>query len=123
MPKGTVSLETERKELKTAPPDGFVLLKRMSYGQTVERRSMLTLGFESDGNSNDFKGEMSMGNKRITAYEFSHCIVDHNLDGDDGQKMDLNKVEALDTLDPKIGQEIEKYIGEMNNFNEEDQKN
>ncbi|SRR6266496_1171359 len=123
MPKATVSLEVEHKELKSAPPDGFVDLKRMSYGQSVERRSMLTLGFESDGKSKDFKGEMAMGNKRITAMEFGICVVDHNLEGEDGQKLDLKNIGTLDILDPKIGQEIEKYIAEMNNFDEEDQGN
>ena len=123
MPKATVSAETERKELKTALPDGYVVLRRMSYGQSVERRSMVTLGFESDGQSKDFKGEMAMGSKRITVYEFSHCIVDHNLEDDNGQKLDLSKIAVLDVLDPKIGQEIEKYIADMNNFSEEDQGN
>lgn len=122
MPKATVSLETDRKELKTLA-DGYVVLKRMSYGQTVERRSMLTLGFESDGKSNDFKGEMAMGNKKISAFEFAICVVEHNLTGDDDQPLDLTKVGTLDVLDPRIGQEIEKYISDMNNFNEEDQGN
>ncbi len=122
MPKATVSLDTERKELKSLP-DGYVTLRRMSYGQSVERRSMLTLGFESDGSSKDFKGEMAMGNKKISAFEFAICVVEHNLTGDDDQPLDLTKVSTLDVLDPKVGQEIEKYIADMNNFNEEDQGN
>ena len=124
MPNASRSLDTERKDLKTLD-GGYVVLRRMSYGQSVERRSMLTMGFETDGKSNDFKGELAMGNKRITVYEFRNCIVEHNLFKDDAetQLFDFSKMETLDELDPKIGQEIEKYIGDMNNFNEDDQGN
>lgn len=123
MPRGTVSLEPQRYELKTALPDGYVVLKRMSYGQVIERRSLLTLGFRSDGKSNDFQGEMAMASSKITAYEFASCIVDHNLEDENGVKMNLTVPDGLVQLDSKIGQEIESYISEMNNFNEEDQGN
>jgi hypothetical protein len=128
MPKASVSLETEKKDLKTAPPDGYVVLRRMSYGQSVERRSMLTMGFEAaDGNKSDLRGEMAIGNKRITLFEFSHCVVEHNLFVDEEETIlfDFTKGDptVLDKLDPKVGQEIEKYIADMNNFSEEDQGN
>lgn len=118
MPKATVSLEPERRELKSCP-EGFVVLKRMSYGQIVERRAMTKLGFNTDGKSRDFHGELAMANEQVTAYEFAHCIIDHNLEDDNGQKLNLSTPVGLAQLDPRVGQEVEQYIGEMNNFEEE----
>lgn len=123
MPKATVSLDVVHKELKTAPPDGFVDLKRMSYGQIVERRAMLTMGFEADGKTKDFRGEMAFANKRITMFEFEHCIAAHNLEDDNGVNIKLNTIEGFSSLDSRIGQEIEKYISDMNNFEDEEQGN
>lgn len=118
MPKATVNVEeTTRFELKSAPPDGFVVLRRMSYGQSVERRAMLKMSIEAGGgNRKDFKGEMAFASVEIQQYEFNHCIVDHNLEDETGRKLNLGSPVDFVRLHPRIGQEIEKYINDMNNF-------
>jgi len=118
MPRATVSSETERKDLKSLP-DGYVVLKRMSYGQSVQRRAMLRMSFETTGKKNDFRGEMAMASEEIQRFEFANCIVDHNLEDDNGNKLALGTAQGMAQLDPKVGQEIEKYIEEMNNFEDE----
>jgi hypothetical protein len=112
--------ETETFDLKSAPPDGFVELRRMTYGQVVQRRAMMKLSVETSGKSKDFKGEMAMASHQITIFEFKNCIVNHNLEKTDGVKLQLGNPVDFDSLDPRVGQEIEKYIGEMNNFEDDD---
>jgi hypothetical protein len=122
MPQATVDVESTQKfDLKTLP-EGFIVLRRMSYGQILQRRMFTKLEVSSEGKSKDFRGEMAMANRRVTEFEFQHCVVDHNLEDGSGRKLDLTRAADFNQLDPKIGQEIEKYISEMNNF-EEDEEN
>lgn len=120
MPRATVRKETEHFDLKSLP-DGFVELKRMTYGQSVQRRALLKLTVESSKGKKDFKGEMAMASEEIQLFEFKNCIVDHNLEDEEGNKLNLTIGAGLAQLDPKIGQEIEKYIGDMNNFEDDEE--
>lgn len=122
MPNATVDVEsTTRKDLKSLP-EGFVILRRMSFGQILQRRMFTKLEVESSGKKNDFRGEMAMANRRVTEFEFQHCVVDHNLTDAGDRKLDLSKASDFNQLDPRVGSEIEGYITEMNNF-EEDEEN
>lgn len=126
MPKATVSQEPVRKELKTCPPDGFVLLRPLPYGQMLERRdNALKMSMEQHPNARPDdvrKVNLDMMQSITRAYEFKNCIVDHNLEDDKGVKLDFNNPMAFTFLDPKIGGEIEKLIDDMNQeeFDEED---
>ena len=122
MPNATVSFESQRHELRTCP-GAFVELKRMSYGQIVERRSMLKLSVAQSKGSKDFKGEMAMANREITMFEFKVCIVDHNLTDVNDRQLNLGSAMDFSALDPRVGQEIEDLIGKMNNFEDDDQEN
>lgn len=122
MPRATVNIEsTEKFDLKTLP-EAWVELRRLSYGQVLQRRMFTKLEFESGGKNKDFRGELAMANAKVTEFEYRHCIVDHNLEDNEGNKLDLSKASDFNRLDPRIGQEIESYISEMNNF-EEDEEN
>jgi hypothetical protein len=121
MPRATVDVEsTTKKDLKSCP-EGFVVLRRMSYGQILQRRMFTKLEVGGSGGK-DFRGELAMANAKITEFEFAKCIVDHNLEDAGGRKLDLTKASDFNMLDPQIGQEIEEYITEMNNF-EVDEEN
>lgn len=116
--------ETERFDLKTLP-EGFVVLRRMSYGQIVERRAMTKLSIDASGQgkNRDFKGEMAMASKEVAMFEFKHTIVEHNLTKKDDSLLNFALPVDFASLNPRVGQEIEGYIGEMNNFDEDDQGN
>lgn len=127
MPIATANVvDTERKELKSLA-GAFVVLRRMTYGQIVDRRALMKLsvsGNQKDKNS--IQGEMAMANRQITAFEYRHCVVDHNLEKEvNGAtvKLNLGDAEDMNLLDPRVGQEIEQYINDMNNFEDEDQEN
>ena len=103
-------------ELKSAPPDGFVDLKRMSYGKWLERRAMTKLTVNSQRGSKDFKGELALMDKRVTVLEFAECIVNHNLTMLDGTPFNFKDAKSLELLDPKIGDEIGAAINELHEF-------
>ena len=113
--------EVVHKELKSLP-EGFVDLQRMTYGQVVQRRALSKLSvMQNKGSNKSITGEMAMASSEISLFEFSHCIVDHNLEDLDGRKLNLGTKGDFDKLDPRVGQEIEDLIAEMNSFDEEDQ--
>jgi hypothetical protein len=119
MPVAVRSTEVERYDLKTL--DGaFVVLRRMSYGQILERRALMKLTFQTQGKSKNVEGEIAMANKKVNLYEFLHCVVEHNLERVEGQLLNLTNPVDVDSLDPKVGQEIERLIEKLNNFEDED---
>lgn len=119
MPVATGSNETERHDLKTAPPDGFVELRRMTYGEFIKRREMLS-GMRMQGKGKDAEAVLQLANEKVTQFEFSRCIVDHNLEDESGRKLNLSKVQDFSQLDTRIGQEIGQLIDEMNQLHAED---
>lgn len=123
MPNAVASLEnTQRFELKSCP-GGFVELRRMTYGQSVQRRAMMKMTVDAGSKSKDFKGELAMASLDISKFEFRACIVDHNLEDENGNKLNLSQELDFARLDPRVGQEIDKRISEMNNFEDDDEEN
>lgn len=120
MPRATMSNQEERFDLKSLD-EGFVVLRRMSYGQVLERRSLLKLSVSSKKGQKSLEGEMALANEKIQIFEFRFCIVDHNLEDEHGRKLNLTDPVVLRSLDPRVGTEIEGLISDMNNF-EEDEK-
>lgn len=119
MPSAVVTTKTERYDLKTLE-GGFVELRRMSYGQWLHRQELsLRLKIESERGKGT-AGEMAMANKSVTLYEFQQCLVDHNLEDENGTPLDFRNATTLERLDPRIGNEIGQYISELHEFNEED---
>lgn len=126
MPKATVNVgESETFQLKSLE-GGEIVLKRMTYGQVVERRALMKLSVSSEGRGRqaDFKGEMAMASKEIQMFEFRNCIVSHNLEKDDaGTLLNLAAPVDFDSLDPRVGQEIEQLISDMNDLGDDDTGN
>jgi hypothetical protein len=101
-------------------PEGWVDLKRMTYGQFLERRDMASkMTMEASDNRRDRSAELVTMQRRVAAFEFRHCIVDHNLEDENGAALDFRQPIILDRLDPRVGQEIGEYINQMNQFEEE----
>jgi hypothetical protein len=122
LPKATVSLLAEHFDLKTCP-EGFVKLKRFSYGAKLRRQQMAmaaSMRAQDDGQGNVTEAEMAVAfaQRKVAEFEFSECIVDHNLDGDDQNKLNFQNPQTVDVLDPRIGEEISTLIANMNNYME-----
>lgn len=119
MPRATVDDEAiEHFDLETCPPDGWVDLRKMSYGQLMDRRDMATkmeVEMARRGNGNN-KGELQTAQRKVTEFEFKHCVADHNLEDKAGNKLDFSRPGVVASLDPKIGEEIGQRIEAMNMF-------
>lgn len=123
MPKASSNTaETERHDLKTCP-GGFIEARRLTYGEKLQRRAMVSnMRFEASNKSKDFAGEMNLVNEKATVFDFQKCIVDHNLFKDDEEtvKFDLSKIQDIRDLDPRIGEEIDQLLSDLNNFEDDE---
>jgi hypothetical protein len=130
----TASQDTIRHDLKSLA-GGYVEAKRLTYGQKIHRKSMSTMKMVSAGKSDDFEGEMKLANEEATLYDFQHCIVEHNLEeelpvaavsGPEGpdspnmRKLDMSNIQDIRKLDPRVGEEIETFLNEINNYDEDE---
>jgi hypothetical protein len=117
MPVATRMAETVRRELKSCPPDGFVVLRQLSYDEMLERRDGASQILMNQGVRTDGGAQMAVKilNKWSNAYTFPRCISDHNLTDSNDVPLDFSKPDLVfKHLDPKVGAEIESYIDELN---------
>jgi hypothetical protein len=133
-------VEGERYDLKSAPPDGFVVLKRLSYGQQMLRRGLLSkarmetaaTGNRAERRAGAKKGttsvELELTNDKVTLFEFANCIVGHNLqylaDPEDKSSialLDFTRPEHVKMLDGRIGTEIDELINDLNDFEDDEE--
>jgi hypothetical protein len=122
----SVSTEPERKELKTLE-GGFVVLRRMSYGEKLHRSEMATkqAAVPDEGSRKISQLNIELLTMKVAEWEFANLIVEHNLEyaASDGPKpFEFKRKGELSKLDPRVGDEINAFIAEMNNFEEDDQK-
>jgi len=133
-----VSDEGERFDLKSCP-GGFVVLKRLSYGQKMLRRSLLSKAkMQTGGGGNraerraksnqGFMAELELMNEKVNLFEFANCIIDHNLeylanpeDKSSVALLDFTKPEHVKMLDGRVGEEIDELINDLNNFEEDEE--
>jgi hypothetical protein len=123
MPKATVSTETIRKELKSLP-GGYVELRQLSWAEMMKRRDIASRMYADvstktgAATQETIRQYMEVVNVAIMEFEFKNCIIDHNLEDDDGNKLDFSNPMALSILNPKVGSEIDRYIEELNQEDE-----
>jgi len=129
MPVGTVTGAPKTFELKTAPPDGFVKVRTMSFGEAKERDDIV-VKFATETPRDNPEG-IRIGTERVTwemanfatsLFDFQRCVLDHNITDENGRKLNLATAIDLRQLDPRIGEEIESYIREMNRFTEKEKE-
>lgn len=116
MPIATRKTEIVHHDLKTCE-GGFIELRQLSYDEMLERRDGATQILMERGVKNDPNAQMAIkiANKWSNHYTFPRCIVNHNLDDENGNKLDFSRPDAVfKTLDPKVGAEIERLIDDLN---------
>ncbi len=127
MPRATINtVETQRFDLKSLPKTedeeaGFVELRKLAYGQILERRDMgAKIAIEGLGDSRskeeDLKVTTEMIQKAVTEFEFKHGIATHNLEDEHGTLLNFSNPNTVHALDPQVGQEISELIDEMNQW-------
>jgi len=127
MPRATIdTTATERFDLKSLPAvgdeeAGWIELKKLSYGQILERRDMATkMAIEGitdgKGREDDIKVTTDIIQKVVTEFEYKNCIVDHNLEDAMGNKLNFSNPVSVQNLDPQVGQEISELIDDLNQW-------
>jgi len=131
MPKATVNPKAHRYELKTCP-GGFVSLRTLSFHEMEMRKDIAGRMYQEESRAALKKGKTTDEEKMrayfesmnvtVTEFEFRNCIIEHNLFVDDAetQQIDFNRPMENWKLDPKIGEEISRYIAELTQMDEDD---
>jgi hypothetical protein len=115
MPVGTVTKNTERFDLKTLT-DGFVVIRRMSYGEKLERQDEMLKMKTTTGES---VLELSMLIKKTALRDFGNLVIDHNITDEAERKLNFKNPQDVLSLDPRIGDEISGLIDKINAFEEQ----
>lgn len=113
-----VKSETREVQLKSAPPDGFVEIRKFGYGETLKIRGMsarLKMDMRERRSAGDEQqeGELQFEMEKVNAYKFEKAIVKHNLTIN-GRPVNFKNRADFAALDPAVGAEIEKAIDEHN---------
>jgi hypothetical protein len=123
MPRATVDSAGVRHDLKTCE-GGYVLLRQLPFGMMLKRRDLAAKYMqEFTGTSVADVNTITINilNEKSRQFDFANAILDHNLEDENGNKLDFGNSMALDVLDPRIAAEIETLIDKLNGteFNEE----
>lgn len=126
MPAAVVDMNsTEKFDLKSAPPDGWVELRKMTFGQKLVRQQQamkINMEMRRKGQGNA-KANMEMESLQSALLDFKNCVVAHNLTDASGNPLNLSTDFDVQRLDPRVGEEISTYIDQMNNFEEDAEGN
>lgn len=134
MPLATTPIGgTEKFDLKSLP-GGFVELRRMTHGEKMTRRGLLSKAKMETGtsgsmrerrsqSSKSFTAELELMNEKVTCFEFARCIVSHNLtylvnpdDTTSEAPLDFRNPDHVRMLDGRVGEEIDELITDFNNW-------
>lgn len=117
MPKAVVDTVAQRFPLKTLD-EAYVELRRMPYGDWLHRQE-IAFGMQMQGDTKaNASMNMMINNLDVARFEFSRCIVDHNLEDVDGNKLDFRNAASLQILDARIGNEIGDLINTLHELDE-----
>lgn len=123
MPVATVTSSTDRKELKSCPPDGFVVIRRMTYGESLKRKEMMaSIAMQMDGKKGEgTKMQMDLLQEKTALWEFANLVVDHNLTDEKERKLNFKDPKDVMMIRGQVGDEIQMYINELNSFEDDDE--
>lgn len=109
--------------LKTLPPDGYVIVRRMTYGESLSRSAkatkLLVGGGETKGK--DFQGEIDIQTEALALWDFANLIVEHNCQDVDGRTLNFKNIVDVKKLSSVVGEEIGKAIDDFNEIEESEE--
>lgn len=116
MPIATITnTVSERIPVISAPPDGYVVVRRMNYGEELKRSGMAAkLLMNSNKDSKDFQGEIDMQTEEVAYWDFANLVVEHNMQDSDERLLNFkNRADVVKLAGP-IGKEIGQIIDDFN---------
>lgn len=122
MPVAVVANTTQRFDLESLP-EGYVVIRRMTYGESLKRQGISTrfLVSGNTGGSKEFSGELDIQSEAIAMWDFANLVVEHNLTDVDERPLDFKKASDVAKLDGPIGDEIGKLIDTFNSVKESEE--
>lgn len=123
MAVATIVNTTERFELSSCPPDGYVVIRRMTYGEKLKRQSMMTKFRMEMGrkNTDAMNMDVDLDQEKVSMWEFANLIVEHNLTDENEKPLNFKNMADIARLGPVVGEEIQKRIDELNSFEEDNE--
>lgn len=122
MPRATADLSAgEKVDLKSLS-EGWVQLRKLSYGEMLERQDMagkMAMSADAMAGGKNPEATIQMAQSIVTAYEFARCIVEHNLEDEGGNKLNFQNAVHVNSLDPQVGEEISELIDKLNHLPED----
>jgi hypothetical protein len=116
---------SDKMPLKSLPPDGFVIVRRMNYGEELSRSSkatkLLVGGGDNKNNKDNFQGEVDIQTEAIALWDFANLVVDHNCEDADGRKLNFKNIADVKRLDSRVGKEIGQIIDDFNNVEDSEE--
>lgn len=116
MPKATVDTAGVQINLKSCE-DGYVVLRQLPFGMMLKRRD-LAAKYMQEFTGTDIADvntiTINILNEKSRQFDFANMILDHNLEDDNGNKLNFANPMTLDLLDPRIAAEIETQMDKMN---------
>lgn len=122
MPVAVVVEDTKRFELRSLP-EGFVIVRQMTYGERLQRQNLSSKMKVSADKKSEYAGEFEMAIEKLGLWDFQNLVVDHNLEDQHGNKLNFKNIADIKRLSSKVGEEIGKYIDELNSFEDVDEGN
>lgn len=122
MPVVVVTNELKHYDLKSAP-GCYVKVKEMSYGQKIQRTGLTGAMKVLKDTKSDYAGELAMETSKITEWDFANLIGEHNLEIAEGVPYNFANRDHLKKLPASVGDEIGKYIDEVNSFEDIEEGN
>lgn len=123
MPIGVVTENEEKCQLKTCPPDGYVIIKKMNYGQSLERQDMIAeIAMQMPKDKRvDPKMEIKFLQRKTALWEFANLILDHNITDKEGRQLNFKSEADVTLLQGPIGDEIQNHINRLNSFEDDEE--
>lgn len=122
---GVVLKNEEKCALKSCPPDGYVIIRRMDYGESLKRKDMMAsmameLNDKKGANTEEtMKLQMKILQGDISIWEFSNLIIDHNITDEKENKLDFKNPNHVKMLRGPVGDEIQMHIDKLNSFEDD----
>lgn len=123
MPVAVVTnTQSDKIPLITAPPDGYVVVRRMNYGEELKRSGMAAkLLMSSTKDSKDFQGQIDMQTEEVAFWDFANLVVEHNMQDADGRLLNFKNRADVVKLSGAVGKEIGQIIDDFNGAKESEE--
>lgn len=132
MPIATATDLPEVVKLKSLPADpsvegpageqGFVSIRRLSYGEKMAKRAFNSkMTVRSTKGKKDAESIIDTFNERSDLFDFANSIVDHNLTDKEGRKLDFRNEKDVKSLAGRVAEEIQTAMDKINNFEDDEE--